>query len=650
MNKRYLIALLVLILLSSIPAITFAGSWNGWIYQDPYPTSNNLFDVKFITPMKGWITGKYGLILYTEDGGDTWEAQESGTEEDLMRVTFVNEKTGWTAGRSGTIIHTENGGKKWTTQYNIKALPTKIFFINEKEGWVTGSNPVGVVYHTRDNGKTWQKLETGIRRAIGSVYFLNSQMGWIQAGEEVYRTTDGGKKWEKSKLPISQQAVPQPLGRYPGGGLAMNPMGEGLGFDWWYGDIAFANEKQGWAVINQWFVFHTEDGGKTWTTRLNTGLGSYGFSHVSLRDAQNVCVSGSTIYCTEDGGKSWQERLGVEPGGSKMLGGVSLVGQSAGCVVGNNGLIMKTEDSGRNWKYPSKGNECGDRPFFINKKAGWLYDPRAFNSLCRTDDGGYSWEKQEVGIKVRDVFFVDNATGWAVGTIEEWKDGKESNASYNLINVWVVIKHTTDGGKTWATQLKESMDKEYYLGLHKVSFINRDTGWAVGEKGVILHTEDGGKHWQHQKSGDVKFSLYATNFIDAKVGWIVGMRVSDGWTGIILYTEDSGKHWKVQHRLRDVGFHDLHLMGKKSGLVIGETESSEVGVLLHTEDGGKTWSEKRFETIGYSHLAFLDKERGVIYSSNGSFLITTDGGKTWNKRRPPLKRYPWHFSEIFEKR
>ena len=40
---------------------------------------------------------------------------------------------GWAAGRSGTIIHTEDGGKKWTTQYNIKALPTKVYFLNEKE-------------------------------------------------------------------------------------------------------------------------------------------------------------------------------------------------------------------------------------------------------------------------------------------------------------------------------------------------------------------------------------------------------------------------------------------------------------------------------------------------------------------------------------
>jgi photosystem II stability/assembly factor-like uncharacterized protein len=94
MGKRYLIPIMIVVFLAFSVSASLAGSWNGWIYQNPYPTSNNLFAVKFITSMKGWVVGKYGTILYTEDGGDTWVAQESGTEEDLMRVTFVNEKAG----------------------------------------------------------------------------------------------------------------------------------------------------------------------------------------------------------------------------------------------------------------------------------------------------------------------------------------------------------------------------------------------------------------------------------------------------------------------------------------------------------------------------------------------------------------------------
>lgn len=86
MNKKQIftsLAVSVLLLSILISAPSLAGSWNGWIYQNPYPTANTLLSVKFITPQKGWIAGEKGTILYTEDGGDTWEAQESGTEEDL---------------------------------------------------------------------------------------------------------------------------------------------------------------------------------------------------------------------------------------------------------------------------------------------------------------------------------------------------------------------------------------------------------------------------------------------------------------------------------------------------------------------------------------------------------------------------------------
>ncbi len=648
-NKLFIIAAFMIVNL--MPAKSNAGSWNGWIYQDPYPTSVNLFDVKFVTPLKGWITGKYGTILYTEDGGENWEAQESGTEEDLMRVSFVNEKMGWAAGRSGTIIHTEDGGKKWVAQYNIKALPTKIFFINEKEGWIAGSNPIGALFRTQDSGKTWQKMEIGLQRAIGSVFFLNPLTGWIQAGEEIFRTKDGGSTWERSKLPIPEESMQRPLGRYPqGDALAKSPIGKGLGFDWFYGDIAFANEKQGWAVVNQWFIFHTDDGGQTWTTDLNTGYASYGLSHIAFRNAQNICVSGSTIYCTEDGGKTWRERLGVESGDSRSLGGVSLVGQSAGWVVGNNGQISKTEDSGKSWSDALRWNKCGGPArFFINNKTGWFYSPQKFNVLCKTDDGGQKWEKQTIGIKVKNVFFADKSTGWAVGLIEEWKDGKETSRPNDRVNVWGVIKHTKDGGKTWETQYKESMGKSNNPSLTKISFINPDTGWVIGTKGIILSTNDGGKHWEHQKSGDTKNSLMRFHFINSEVGWIVGTQFGDYWTGIVLHTEDGGKKWKIQNRRSDVGFRDVYFVDRKSGWVVGVTESGEAGVLVMTTDGGKTWSEKDIETIDFSSVTFLDKQRGIIFSSSGLALITIDGGKTWKKRRVPLRKYPWHFSEIFEK-
>lgn len=424
---------------------------------------------------------------------------------------------------------------------------------------------------------------------------------------------------------------------------------EGLGPEWFYGGITFTDEKQGWAAVYHW-IFHTEDGGQTWKLQFDTGKTSQAVSKIDFRDALNGCVAGWSVICTNDGGKTWSERLGAASNDDEGLGGVSLIGQSDGWTVGRLGRIYKTADGGRSWKIAVQSNKCGGSPFFVNKQTGWLYNWWVFNNICRTDDGGHTWEQLDVGVKVKGIFFIDDKTGWVVGMIEEWKNGKDTHYSGDRINAWSVIKHTTDGGKTWETQYKETMGTKLFSELLAVFFINPNTGWVVGDKGVILHTEDGGKHWLHQKSGNIRNSLSRVQFLDTKIGWITGVRFGDRWTGIILNTSDGGKHWTLQHTQEAVTFNDLVFLDKSSGWVSGHSETGEFGVLIHTVDSGATWLKSESSSIDYNHMAFLDKERGAIFSGETGFvLITADGGKTWKRRRIPLKKAPWHFSEIFEK-
>jgi photosystem II stability/assembly factor-like uncharacterized protein len=238
-----------------------------------------------------------------------------------------------------------------------------------------------------------------------------------------------------------------------------------------------------------------------------------------------------------------------------------------------------------------------------------------------------------------------------VGSLKEEKGVQKPGGPYPG-NVWAIIKHTTDGGKTWKTQFKEVVSKDLFdEALFAVYFINRNVGWVAGDpEGIILYTKDGGKHWKHQKSEITErpLSLRGISFIDAKTGFIIGTRGPETWTGVILYTEDGGKHWKIQREVEGVWFKSIFFTDKKSGWVTGETEYGGIPWLFHTNDGGKTWLERGVEYIGDSYLAFLDRERGVISSDKGFILITKDGGKRWTKKRTPIHKYPWHISEIFK--
>ncbi len=658
MNKRYLIALLALILLSSIPAITFAGSWNGWIYQNPYPTSNTLLAVKFVTPKKGWVAGEQGAILYTEDGGNTWAYQESGTVKTIKSIFLVNERQGWAVGgetqtkEKGVIIHTDDSGKSWAQQQGDFNSPlNSVFFLNDREGWIAGDQ--GKLLHTTDGGKKWEGQNVPIIRNIASVCFLNPKTGWLLAGDEIYRTTDGGKKWDITKLDIT---LPINMG--------MGGRGEPIPDNWSQGEIYFLDAKKGWAVTGFWPIFFTEDGGKTWTSRFPVKAMSYSLRHISFSDDKRGCASGSNIICTEDGGNTWKERLSARP--LKIndflieLQGISFADQSIGWTVGESGQIMKTEDAGKTWTMTTKRDECGRNTFFLNKKTGWIYGPygdqdhfKYSTYICRTDDGGLTREIQNVGIEVGDVFFVDNSNGWAVGWLKEAQGVQNPGGGCPCPGkVWNVIKHTGDGGKTWKIQFKEVISDDLFNnGLWSVYFVNSSTGWAVGYKGIILHTKDGGKKWQYQnKKEDPELMLQGIWFVDSKEGWIIGTKMANTWTGIILHTTDSGAHWQTQYKYvkHDVGLDNILFSDRKSGWVTGVTESDYVW-LLHTTDAGRTWQEKELGNVGFSYIAFLDNNRGILYPEKEWLLLTSDGGKTWTKVRKPLREHPWHFSEIFEK-
>ena len=97
------ISLLVFILSVTISA------QEGWFWQNPYPTGNNLQSLHFIDNQTGWIVGAYGTIFKTTDGGESWALQSSSTTNFLNSIYFTNDQTGWVVGESGTLLKTTNG-------------------------------------------------------------------------------------------------------------------------------------------------------------------------------------------------------------------------------------------------------------------------------------------------------------------------------------------------------------------------------------------------------------------------------------------------------------------------------------------------------------------------------------------------------------
>lgn len=94
-------------------------------------------DVYFINLTTGWVVGCDGTILYTDNGGETWQRQNSGVFNCLHGVVFVNAKEGWAVG-DGIILHTTDGGVPWTTQFTLKNSLRDICYDGEASLYAVG--------------------------------------------------------------------------------------------------------------------------------------------------------------------------------------------------------------------------------------------------------------------------------------------------------------------------------------------------------------------------------------------------------------------------------------------------------------------------------------------------------------------------------
>jgi len=95
-----------------------ADSWDKVYFYD-------VDDVFFTSPDLGWLISN-GDIIHTNDGGLNWETQHSGTHI-LHDVYFTDNNNGWIVGKNGLILHTNNGGAVGVDENNEIQSEIKVF-------------------------------------------------------------------------------------------------------------------------------------------------------------------------------------------------------------------------------------------------------------------------------------------------------------------------------------------------------------------------------------------------------------------------------------------------------------------------------------------------------------------------------------------
>ena len=128
------------------------------------PGDVNLYALSYGDADHAWVVGEFGIIMASDDGGQTFHQQHGPVESTLFGVFFADAKRGWAVGLDSVILHTEDGGATWETQRC--PVGQRLLYdlaVRGDTGWLVGSS--GTILKTSDGGKSWSVEPTAIELA-----------------------------------------------------------------------------------------------------------------------------------------------------------------------------------------------------------------------------------------------------------------------------------------------------------------------------------------------------------------------------------------------------------------------------------------------------------------------------------------------------
>lgn len=162
------------------------------------PTRTTLTAVYFPSAKHGWAVGHDAVVLYTGDGGESWELQHAAPdlESPLLDVWFRDERQGFAVGGYGLFLETADGGSTWNSRlitdqdvhYNaIAAAPDGSLYL---------AGEMGSLFRSDDTGQSWAALESPYHASFfGALVLPDGAILLFGLRGHVYRSDDGGRTW-----------------------------------------------------------------------------------------------------------------------------------------------------------------------------------------------------------------------------------------------------------------------------------------------------------------------------------------------------------------------------------------------------------------------------------------------------------------------
>lgn len=162
-----------------------------------------LIDGAFTDTALGAIVGAGGTIMFTEDGGFTWEKATMLGEPDskFNSVFFYGRDGAWAVGNRGRVFRSNGGARLWRQQNSgVTANLNDVFFTSASNGWAVGDN--GIIIRTRDGGATWIDEKQLVTHKLEKITFAGGR-GWaVGFGGTILTYEEGRSPQDTGSKPI----------------------------------------------------------------------------------------------------------------------------------------------------------------------------------------------------------------------------------------------------------------------------------------------------------------------------------------------------------------------------------------------------------------------------------------------------------------
>jgi len=140
-----------------------------------------------------YIAAERGMILYSDDQGETWTQADVPVRVDMLDITFPTKNKGWASGHRGVILHSEDGGATWEKQYDGNLFGHQgLDFYTKRLAEDPGSEINEILI-----GEMEFAISQGSDKPFFKIYFANDKLGYAFGAYGIFvRTVDGGQTWQ----------------------------------------------------------------------------------------------------------------------------------------------------------------------------------------------------------------------------------------------------------------------------------------------------------------------------------------------------------------------------------------------------------------------------------------------------------------------